>query len=253
MKKEIKGFIIGVLVTLVMMFGFTTYASGFIKSINAAVNSVTIKVNGIAATSDNFVFEGRTYVQVRDICNMIGKDLQYDSATNTVNINDKGTTVSSAAPTPTPSTGDVSSIVLSMIDRTGSDLKNFTNKKSQATTAFDYINTTYNQKVAAAKATCDANKATLTLAWQQTGASQDSLNAAKLKEDAAYNTFVQQTDDWKAKSLALVQPLLNKYTDLVSQGNSILADLVAAKTIDDVNAIETRLKTIEAHLNDKDL
>lgn len=89
MKKELKGFIAGVLLTSTVVVCAPAFAGSILKSIKVAVNSVTVTVNGEKVTADNFVYEGRTYVQLRNICELLGKDLTWDKATSTAGINDK--------------------------------------------------------------------------------------------------------------------------------------------------------------------
>lgn len=85
-----KGLLVGVLITTVLMLGVSGFADSILKSIQVAENSVTIKVNGNALSAPNFVYDGRTYIQVKAISDALGKDLGWDATSNTVSINDKG-------------------------------------------------------------------------------------------------------------------------------------------------------------------
>lgn len=98
MKKGLKGFIVGVIVT--MMLTGVAYAGGITKTIKAVFNSVNIAVNGQKVTADNILYEGTTYVPLRAISEMLGKDVVWDSSSNTANINDKGAAAPSVPPTP---------------------------------------------------------------------------------------------------------------------------------------------------------
>ncbi len=110
MRKELKGFVAGVLLTSTIVVCVPVFAGSVVKSIKVAVNSITVKVNGEKVKADNFVYEGRTYVQLRNICDLLGKDLTWDKDTNTAGINDKkventqqGTNTETKQPQPTVS------------------------------------------------------------------------------------------------------------------------------------------------------
>ena len=53
------------------------------------MDSVKVKVNGKELQSHNIIFDGRTYLQLRDISNALDKDIGWDGNTSTVSINDK--------------------------------------------------------------------------------------------------------------------------------------------------------------------
>ena len=54
--------------------------------LNVERNAITIYVNGAKVEADNFVFEGRTYVPLRKISEMLLKDVSWDQLTNTATI-----------------------------------------------------------------------------------------------------------------------------------------------------------------------
>lgn len=88
MKKELKGFLVGVIVT--MMLGSTMV---FADTVEVLFNTVNIAVNGQKVIADNILYNGRTYVPLAAIAQMFGKDVVWDGSTNTANINEKGSTV----------------------------------------------------------------------------------------------------------------------------------------------------------------
>ncbi len=90
MKKELKGFVVGVIVT-VMLMGTVAFAGGVKQKIEVMFNSVNLTVNGERVQADNILYDGRTYVPLRAIAEMLGKDVGWDQATNTASINDKNT------------------------------------------------------------------------------------------------------------------------------------------------------------------
>lgn len=89
MKKELKGFIVGVTITSILSFGFSGLADTTWKTIDVAVNSINLKVNGKAVTTDNFVYDGTTYVPLRAVGDMLGKNIVWDDTTKTAEVNDK--------------------------------------------------------------------------------------------------------------------------------------------------------------------
>lgn len=101
MKKTFKGFIIG-LITASFLFG-SVFAAGNAVSISAILNSVNISVNGVSAAKagENFTlangsqvpnsisYKGTTYLPLRKVAELVGKDVSYVGATSTATIADK--------------------------------------------------------------------------------------------------------------------------------------------------------------------
>jgi len=91
MRNEQRGFVKGVLATIVLaaflFSGITAFADGT-RTIEAGVNAVKIFVNGQQMQADNFVYDGRTYIQLREICELLKKDIVWDEKTLTVYITD---------------------------------------------------------------------------------------------------------------------------------------------------------------------
>lgn len=88
MKKELKGFIIGVLVTLMLMSSLT-FADGVKHTIEVMFNYVNLEVNGEKVEADNILYKGTTYVPLRAVAEMLGKEVGWDQDTKTASINDK--------------------------------------------------------------------------------------------------------------------------------------------------------------------
>lgn len=86
MKKTIKGFVLGVIITTMLMG--TALGSGVKKNIEVVFNSINLTVNGEKVSSDNIVYEGTTYVPLRAAGEMLGKYVGWDAATRTASIND---------------------------------------------------------------------------------------------------------------------------------------------------------------------
>lgn len=87
--KQLKIFMSGVLLSSFFMFSFSTFADSITKMIEVTLNSVNIQVNGKTIDGDNILYNGKTYVPLRVISEMLNKDVDWDSKTNTANIKDK--------------------------------------------------------------------------------------------------------------------------------------------------------------------
>ena len=88
MKREFKGFIVGVIIT-VMLMSTVALAGGVKQKIEVMLNSVNLAVNGKSVKADNILYKGTTYVPLRAVAEMLGKDVGWDQKTNTASINDK--------------------------------------------------------------------------------------------------------------------------------------------------------------------
>lgn len=86
-KKELKGFAIGLIVTILLIS--TVLAGGVKQTIEVVLNSVNLTVNGKKVEADNILYKEATYVPIKAIAEALGKDVVWDSKTNTININDK--------------------------------------------------------------------------------------------------------------------------------------------------------------------
>ncbi len=85
MKKELKGFIIGVILTM----AFSVSANVW-QSISVQPNSVNIVVNGEKINVDNFLYNDTTYIPIRAVSTALSQDVSYDDKTNTAYIGKKG-------------------------------------------------------------------------------------------------------------------------------------------------------------------
>lgn len=87
MKKYIKGVITGAIIASVLMN--TAFSATVKKSIEVVYNSINITVNGDKVNSDNILYNGTTYVPLRAISEILGKEVRWDKSTNTASINDE--------------------------------------------------------------------------------------------------------------------------------------------------------------------
>lgn len=88
MKKEVRGFIMGMLMTGVVLSCIPAFASNAPKAVSIAINSVKIALNGTTVPLDNINYNGNTYVKLSQVCNLIGKTVSWDGKSRTVNIKD---------------------------------------------------------------------------------------------------------------------------------------------------------------------
>lgn len=85
MKKELKGFICGVLTTALLTCTLT-FAAGQWKTIDVLENDITVIVDGKQVTESNFVYNDRTYLPLRAVAEAVNKPVEYDEETNTAYI-----------------------------------------------------------------------------------------------------------------------------------------------------------------------
>lgn len=88
MKRNITGFILGVIITA-MLTG-TALGATVTKTIEVVYNSVNLTVNGTKVNADNILYDGTTYVPLRAVAEALGKEVGWDGKTNTASVNDKG-------------------------------------------------------------------------------------------------------------------------------------------------------------------
>jgi len=94
-KANIKGFIAGVLITvLIMAMANTVFAAQLSKTITAVYNDIKITIDGKQITPvdangnpvEPFISDGTTYLPVRSVASAIGYGVSWDGNTNTVSL-----------------------------------------------------------------------------------------------------------------------------------------------------------------------
>jgi hypothetical protein len=75
-----------VLACCVFLYESTGFAEAIEKTIKVTMNSIKLVVNGKSVESDNFIYDGTTYVPLRQVTEMLGKQVLWDDATRTVKI-----------------------------------------------------------------------------------------------------------------------------------------------------------------------
>ncbi len=88
MKKELKGFICGVVTTSVLLCG-GAFAAGRWTTIDVLQDDITVIVDGEKVTESNFVYNDRTYLPLRAVAEAVNKPVEYDETTNTAYIGSK--------------------------------------------------------------------------------------------------------------------------------------------------------------------
>ena len=98
MKNTLKGYLIGVLSTI-MLLGCVTYAASTTKTIDVIYDNIKVyKDNVLCETKDAngtvvepFIYNGTTYMPVRGTANLAGMDVTWDGATKSVYLWDEMT------------------------------------------------------------------------------------------------------------------------------------------------------------------
>jgi hypothetical protein len=85
---KFKSFIIGVILGATLFSGLA-YGAVKMEMISVSKNTINLKVDGKKTNSDNFLYEGRTYVQLREVAEMVGKEVGWNGDTRTASIQDK--------------------------------------------------------------------------------------------------------------------------------------------------------------------
>jgi len=102
--EKLKGAIIGVILTLVLIAAVPASARVAQETITVNFNNIRIVVDGrqVQTQYEPFIFQSRTYLPVRDVANAMGFDVAWEGSTNTVYLTSQaGTNVVPAVPQPT--------------------------------------------------------------------------------------------------------------------------------------------------------
>jgi len=76
-------------ILLLLFLVQTVYADNLFTKIDVIFNQMDLFVNGQKVETDNILYNGTTYVPLRKVAEMLGKDVAWDEATNSVNITDR--------------------------------------------------------------------------------------------------------------------------------------------------------------------
>lgn len=76
-----KKFLCGLLVGILLMVSVPAFGAVG-QQVTVAINSIKAIVNGQEMTADRFVYKGRTYVQLKELTDMLGGELLWDKENN---------------------------------------------------------------------------------------------------------------------------------------------------------------------------
>lgn len=102
MKSNLKGFFAGFLCSALVFSSISVYGAGLSQTLNVAVNTVNVAINGgvVGPAGANYtlsngdtvpysiLYKGTTYLPVRKVAELVGKQVVWDSKSNTAGIND---------------------------------------------------------------------------------------------------------------------------------------------------------------------
>ncbi|MFA4885664.1 MAG: GerMN domain-containing protein [Desulfotomaculaceae bacterium] len=83
-----KVFISCLVLVLVIITSSLAMGNNLIELINVHRNKVILEVNTIRVTTDNFLYNGTTYVPIRAVSELLGKDVGWNAYTNVASINE---------------------------------------------------------------------------------------------------------------------------------------------------------------------
>ncbi len=111
MKGQLKGFISGVLVTMLLLGSVgTAMAAVGTASANLEYNNIKVTLDGVPVNLvdadgnavEPFIINGTTYLPVRAVAGALGLDVNWDAATKTVILTRPGSAQPNPAPSPAP-------------------------------------------------------------------------------------------------------------------------------------------------------
>lgn len=88
-KREIKGFIAGIIVASILLLSPLTKAQEIRRTVEVFFNRVNLKVNGQKVDSDNILYNGTTYIPLRAVAEIIDLEVGWDGNTNTAHLTEK--------------------------------------------------------------------------------------------------------------------------------------------------------------------
>lgn len=89
MRKQSKGFIIGLVLSSLIFVGTNVFAIGLTKEITAQLSKLIIKVNGKITNCNNIIYDGNVYTQANMLAKALNKSFSYDKMNNIVKISDE--------------------------------------------------------------------------------------------------------------------------------------------------------------------
>lgn len=85
MKKELKGLAVGLIAGVCLTSAVTAFADNA-QVISAVFDKVNLKVNGATLNAKTLLYDGTTYVPIRNVAEALGAEVKYDAQTATADI-----------------------------------------------------------------------------------------------------------------------------------------------------------------------
>ena len=99
-KERLKGALLGGILTATALTAIPIFARAVQEAIIVNFNNIRIVVNGqqVQTEFEPFIFQGRTYLPVRDVADAMGFDVTWEGTTNTVHLTERTNPTLNAIP-----------------------------------------------------------------------------------------------------------------------------------------------------------
>lgn len=97
MRNILKGIVIGIIITSILMLSMPVFAAPIHKNIKVILNSVKVALNGQATSLSTIVYNDKVYIDAKGLSEKLGKEYTWNKASNTVTINDKVIAITASA------------------------------------------------------------------------------------------------------------------------------------------------------------
>jgi len=87
--KRIKDILIGILIGCLLIGTTPVLADTIAQSIEVVLNSVKVQINGEDISANTILYNGTTYLPMRAVAEVVGKEVEWNQSTMTANIVDK--------------------------------------------------------------------------------------------------------------------------------------------------------------------
>lgn len=90
MRKNVVSFLGGFITAVLLLITVTVSAEDIYQKIDVIFNSIKVVVHGELKSVDNLVYNGSTYIKLRDLSNVFGNEVEWNGNTKTAYIDEKG-------------------------------------------------------------------------------------------------------------------------------------------------------------------
>lgn len=87
--KRFRDIFIGVIIGCILMISTPVIADSIMTKIDVVLNGVNVQVEGTDVEVNSILYKGSTYLPMRKVAELVGKDVDWNSETKTANIVDK--------------------------------------------------------------------------------------------------------------------------------------------------------------------